>query len=41
MFFKIRERKSLPSKHEVPLEEAAKTYEKFSEKELKETEEFL
>jgi len=41
LFFRFRKRQSLESKHEVPLEEAAKMYEKFSEKETKETEEFL
>lgn len=41
LFFKVRGRKSLESKHEIPLEEAAKRFEKGKEKEEKETGEFL
>ena len=41
VFFKVRNRKSLPSRHEQPMEEAAKNYELNSEKEEKETENFL
>ncbi len=41
MFFKIRKRESLPSVHEVPLEQAAIDFEKNSQKETEETLQFL
>jgi len=41
LFFKVRERKSLPSKHEISLEQAALDFEESKQKKDKETEAFL
>ncbi len=41
VFFKVRERKSLESRHEMPLEQAAIEFEEGKAKQEKETEEFL
>ncbi len=41
LFFKVRERKSAPSKHEISLEEAAKKFEEAQSAKDKETEQFL